>query len=286
MRSCGHALLALIIALSVAGTAMSAASGAAPKGRFKVNGHRLYLTCAGSGRPVVVLDAGLGSDHGIWSNPARSAKRLHTRVCAYDRYGIGLSDRTNKVKTIGAAAVDLHALLLKAKLKAPYVLVAHSIAGLVDREFARRYPKNVAGMVMLDTAPDDWDVYTGTKTFVFGGESLNVVAASAALRAKDSLSAKPVVVIESGNPVEVSAWAPGKSDFYAYWDSAQRALAKISSNSIFAVATSIDHEIPSNAPDLTDEAMRLVVDAARKHAKLPSCADSTLPAKGGACDPA
>ena len=286
MRSCARALLALIIAISVAGTAMSAASGAAPKGRFKVNGHRLYLTCAGSGRPVVVLDAGLGSGHGIWSNPARSAKRLHTRVCAYDRYGIGLSDRTNKVKTIGAAAVDLHALLLKAKLKAPYVLVAHSIAGLVDREFARRYPKNVAGMVMLDTAPDDWDVYTGTKTFVFGGESLNVVAASAALRAKDSLSAKPVVVIESGNPVEVSAWAPGKSDFYAYWDSAQRALAKISSNSIFAVATSIDHEIPSNAPDLTDEAMRLVVDAARKHAKLPSCADSTLPAKGGACDPA
>ena len=286
MRSCARALLALIIALSVAGTAMSAASGAAPKGRFKVNGHRLYLTCAGSGRPLVVLDAGLGSDHGIWSNPARSAKRLHTRVCAYDRYGIGLSDPTNKVKTVGAAAVDLHALLLKGKLKAPYVLVAHSIAGLVDREFARRYPKSVAGMVMLDTAPDDWDVYTGTKTFVFGGESLNVVAASAALRAKDSLSAKPVVVIESGNPVEVSAWAPGKSDFYAYWNSAQRKLAKISSNSIFAVATSIDHEIPSNAPDLTDEAMRLVVDAARKHAKLPSCADSTLPANGGACDPA
>lgn len=286
MRSCARALLALIIAFSVAGTATSAASGAAPKGRFKVNGHRLYLTCAGSGRPVVVLDAGLGSDHGIWSNPARSAKRLHTRVCAYDRYGIGLSDPINKVKTIGAAAVDLHALLLKAKLKAPYVLVAHSIAGLVDREFARRYPKSVAGMVMLDTAPDDWDVYTGTKTFVFGGESLNVVAASAALRAKDSLGAKPVVVIESGNPVAVSAWAQGKSDFYSYWDSAQRALAKISSNSVFAVATSIDHEIPTNAPDLTDEAMRLVVNAVRKHATLPSCAGSTLPAKGGACDPA
>jgi pimeloyl-ACP methyl ester carboxylesterase len=289
MTSRGRALVALIIALSVAVTAIaavSAATGAAPKGRFKVNGHKLYLTCAGSGRPVVVLDAGLGGDHGIWPNPARSAKRLHTRVCAYDRYGIGLSDRTSKIKTIGAAAADLHGLLLKAKLKAPYVLVAHSIAGLVDREYARRYPKNVAGMVLLDTAPDDWDTYTGTKTFTFGGESLNVVAASAALRARDLLGAKPLIVIESGNPVEVSAWASGKSDFYAYWDSAQRALARISSNSIFAVAASVGHEITVNAPALTEETIQLVVNAVRTRATLPACAASTLPKKGGACDAA
>ena len=39
-----------------------------------------------------------------------------------------------------------------------------------------------------------------------------------------------------------------------------------------------------NAPGLTDEAMRLVVDAVRKHVKLPSCASSTLPKKGGVCD--
>ncbi|MGA9762869.1 MAG: alpha/beta hydrolase [Gaiellaceae bacterium] len=289
MRRRGRALLALGIALLVAGTAISAVSaapGAAPKGRFKVNGHKLYLICSGSGRPVVVLDAGLGSDHGIWSNPARSAKRLHTRVCAYDRYGNGLSARTSKVKTIGAAAADLHGLLLKAKLKAPYVLVAHSIAGLVDREFARRFPKDVAGMVLLDTAPDDWDVYTGTKTFTYGNESLNVVAASAALRARDSLGAKPLIVIESGNPVDVSGWAGGKSDFYDYWDSAQRALARISSNSVFAVATSIGHEITVNAPALTEETMRLVVNAVRTRATLPACAASTLPKKGGACDAA
>ena len=133
MRSCGRALLALIIALSVVGTAISAVSaapGAAPKGRFKVNGHKLYLTCAGGGRPVVVLDAGLGSDHGIWADPARSAKRLHTRVCAYDRYGVGLSGRTSKTRTIGAAAADLHGLLLKAKLKYDDSLDAFGVHGI------------------------------------------------------------------------------------------------------------------------------------------------------------
>ena len=286
MRSCGRTLLALVIALSIVGTAALAASGAAPKGRFKVNGHRLYLTCVGSGKPVVVLDAGLGNDHGAWPNPARSARRLHTRVCAYDRYGVGRSDGSNKIRTIGMAASDLSALLLKAKLKAPYVFAAASIAGLVDREFACRYPKKVAGMVLLDTAPDDWDIYTGTKTFTWWSESLNVTVASAALRARDTLGSKPLVVIESGNPAEVATWANGKTDFYSYWDSAQRGLAKISSNSIFAVAKGIGHEIPVNAPALTDAAMRLVVNAARKHAKLPSCAGSTLPSKGAACDPA
>ena len=215
MRSLGRALLAVVIALSIVGTAVSA-SGAGPKGRFKANGHRLFLTCAGSGRPVVVLDAGLGGDHGSWPFAARSARRLHTRVCAYDRYGLGRSDGASsklKIRTIGMAAADLNALLRKAKLKSPYVFAAHSIGGLVDREYARRYPKNVAGMVLLDTAPDDWDLYTGTRTFTWGHESLNVVAASAALRARDSLVAKPVVVVESGNPSEVEAWANGKSDF-------------------------------------------------------------------------
>jgi pimeloyl-ACP methyl ester carboxylesterase len=286
MRSLGRALLALVIALSIVGTAVAASSGTAPNGRFKVNGHRLYLTCAGSGRPVTVLDAGLGSDHGTWRNLTRSARLLHTRVCAYDRYGLGRSGGKSRVRTIGMASADLRALLSKAKLKPPYVLVAHSIAGLVDREFARRYPTNVSGMVLLDTAPDDWDVYTETKTFVWNAERLNVVAASAALRASDSLNAKPLVVIESGNPAAVEGWANGKTDFYSYWDSAQRALARISSNSIFAVATGVDHEIPVNAPNLTDEAMRLVVSAARTHAKLPLCAGSTLQKKGGACDPA
>ena len=167
------------------------------------------------------------------------------------------------------AAADLNALLRKAKLRSPYVLVAHSIGGLlVDREYARRYAKNVAGMVLLDTAPDDWDLYTGTRTFTWGHESLNVVAASAALRARDSLAAKPVVVVESGNPSEVEAWANGKRDFQAYWDSAQRALARISSNSIFAVAKSINHEIPVNAPGLSDAARRRCRAQARDAAIL------------------
>ncbi len=291
MRSWGRALLALVVALSIVGAA-TAASGTGPKGRFKAAGHKLYLTCKGSGKPTVVLDAGLGDNHESWPYIARSARRLHTRVCAYDRFGLGRSDGARsklKTRTIGAAAVDLQALLRRAKLKAPYVFISHSIAGLVDREFARRYPSKVAGMVLLDTAPDDWDIYTGytgKRPFDWGHERLNVTAASAALRASDSLGSKPLVVIEAGNTLDVQAWANGKSDFQAYWDSAQRALARISSNSIFAVAKLSNHGIPVNAPEIVDESARLVVNAVRTHAKLPSCAASKLPSKGGVCDAA
>ncbi|MHB8060636.1 MAG: alpha/beta fold hydrolase [Gaiellaceae bacterium] len=279
------------MALSIIGAA-AAASGVGPKGRFKADGHKLYLACAGSGRPVVVLDAGLGSDRESWPFAARSARRLHTRVCAYDRYGLGRSDGARsklRTRTIGAAAADLRALLRRARLKAPYVFVSHSIAGLVDREFARRYPSQVAGMVQLDTAPDDWDIYTGytgKRSFSWGHERLNVTAASAALRASDSLGAKPLVVIEAGNTLDVRAWASGKSDFQAYWDFAQRALARISSNSIFAVAKFSNHEIPVNAPEIVDESARLVLSAVRAHSKLPACTASKLPKIDGVCDAA
>lgn len=282
-----RALVAMMLASLVVGAAVASAGG--PSGRFKANGHRLYLECSGSGKPTVVLDAGLGSDHTDWAEIRARASLLHTRVCAYDRYGLGYSDGTHvqaKVRTIAKVVSDLHALLRSAKLAPPYVFVGHSMGGLIDREYARHYPKDVAGMVLLDTAPDDWDLYTGTRIFTYGMESLNVVAASAALRRHDSLGAKPVVVIEADNDLMVMQWVHGKSesDFQAYWDSAQRALARISSNSIFAVATGSTHMIPENAPRLTVEAIRLVLVAARAHKRLPACMSTKLPGFYGDCN--
>lgn len=288
------ALLALVIALSIVGAATSA-SGAGPKGLFKVNGHRLYMSCVGTGKPVVILDTGLGEDPFTWPSSVLKARVLHTRVCAYDRYGIGRSDgsgragsgRAVKTRTIDQAVNDLHALVLTAKLKGPYVFAGWATGGLIGREYARRYPKNVAGMVLFDAAADDWDTFTGAETFTSPFEVLNFAAAETALRAHDSIGAKPLVVVEAGDDSEVRAgYASDKTDaeFQSYWDSSQRSLARISSNSIFVVATKSQHDVVATAPALSVEAMRIVVNAVRKHAKLPSCAGSTLPKKGGACD--
>lgn len=289
MKGFGYTLTAVAMGALVLGAA-TALAGSSFSGRFGASGHhRLFLTCAGSGKPAVVLDSGLGNDHTAWMPVSEIARAVRTRVCAYDRYGLGRSDGTKTIttRTIGQAAADLHALLRSARVEGPYVFSAQSIGGLIDREYARRYPKDVAGMALFDTAPDNWDIYTGTKAFLWGNECLNVTAASAALRAHDTIHAKPLVVVEAGNDAEVQQfWAAGKTDFQHYWDSSQRVLAKISTNSIFVVATGVVHEIPENAPELTNAAIKLVLDAARTHRKLPGCARTKLPRLGGNCNAA
>jgi pimeloyl-ACP methyl ester carboxylesterase len=52
---------------------------------------------------------------------------------------------------------DLHALLGVAGIPAPYVLVGHSVGGLLVRLYAGRYPEEVAGLVLVDSShPDQW----------------------------------------------------------------------------------------------------------------------------------
>jgi pimeloyl-ACP methyl ester carboxylesterase len=285
------ALLAVTVTASSAPAAKHKKRKPGSTGFYKVNGHRLYLTCKGKGRPTIVLDSGLGDYSDAWSYMKRKLGGPKRRVCAYDRYRLARSAGGHgrvKMRTIDQAASDLHVLIRKAKLKRPVILVGASIAGLIDRDLARLHPKDVAGLVMLDTAPDDWDVFTGTETFYSGHEKLNVAAAAAALRARDWVGAKPVIAMEAGNDESVwSGWALNHSqeEFNSYWDGAQRALAEISSNSIFVFATGSAHDIANTKPKLAIQAVKMVERAVRKHAHLPLCANSSaLLKKGGDCN--
>jgi pimeloyl-ACP methyl ester carboxylesterase len=59
--------------------------------RYDVGGFRLNLKCEGNGSPVVVFDAGAGDTLQTWDWVVPDLKKL-TRVCAYDRAGLGKSD--------------------------------------------------------------------------------------------------------------------------------------------------------------------------------------------------
>ena len=119
-----------------------------------VGGHRLYIECAGSGGPVVVLQAGLGASSFSWERIA-PAVTGSTTVCAYDRAGHGRSDEAAAPQDGIALATDLHTLLERAGVAGPYILVGHSSGGAYVRVFAARYPDEVAGMVLLDAQPAD-----------------------------------------------------------------------------------------------------------------------------------
>jgi pimeloyl-ACP methyl ester carboxylesterase len=148
-------LLVIAIAggLTTVGTAMT--PRAAGTGQLvDVGDRRLYLECAGSGSPVVVLQAGLGGSATAWERILPTIAST-TTVCAYDRAGHNRSDEAPGQQDGVAVARDLRNLLAAAGIDGPYILVGHSSGGPYSRVFAATYPDEVAGMVLLDAQPAD-----------------------------------------------------------------------------------------------------------------------------------
>ncbi len=121
-----------------------------PPGRLiDVGGHRLHIHCLGAGGPTVVLESGNGGMTLDWE-PVMAKLVPTTRVCAYDRAGTGWSDRGPLPRTPERVADELHALLTRAGEAGPYLLVGHSLGGHYVDQFARKYPAQVVGLVLLD----------------------------------------------------------------------------------------------------------------------------------------
>jgi len=120
-------------------------------GLVDVGDHELWASCSGSGSPTIVLEAGDESDHSEWGNVAG---RLidETRVCSYDRLGVGQSDDAAGCRQLTDFTADLEALLAGLGEEGPYVLVGGSGGGYLVAGFAYAHPEEVAGIVMLDTA--------------------------------------------------------------------------------------------------------------------------------------
>ena len=156
-------LLALIVLLAASGATYEAIMRAGDARRYPppgqlvdVGGHRLHLSCVGKGSPTVVLDAGLGGFSLDWDALLPEID-TSTRVCAYDRAGLGWSESGPSPRSPQQFASELHALLTNAGVTGPYVLVAHSISGKTARLFASQHPTEVAGMVLIDARHESVD---------------------------------------------------------------------------------------------------------------------------------
>lgn len=127
---------------------------AAPGRLIDIGGYRLHLISMGQGDPAVVMISGSGDFSFDWGlvQPQVAA---FARACAYDRAGDAWSDPGPVPRTMRQEAYELHLLLEKAGLKGPYVLVGHSLGGLIARVFAARFPRDAAGMVLVDATDPD-----------------------------------------------------------------------------------------------------------------------------------
>lgn len=121
------------------------------------DGQRLNLYCLGAGSPAVILDAGMGDSTISWALVQKTISK-RTQVCSFDRAGLGFSDAARRSSTPRNQSEDLHALLKAAHIRPPYVLVAHSMAGMNIRVYADMYPEQVAGMVLVEGSHEDQSV--------------------------------------------------------------------------------------------------------------------------------
>ena len=121
-----------------------------------IGGRRLHVYETGQGSPTVVLEAGVAATSLSW-RPVQTQIARFARVASYDRAGLGWSDAPSGPLTLSRFVDDLRALIEAAQLPPPYILVAHSFGGLIVRSFALRYPKDVAGLVLVDALrPEEW----------------------------------------------------------------------------------------------------------------------------------
>lgn len=292
-------------------------------GLFDIGGgRRMYLECRGEGGPTVVLEAGYRNNAEIWEateipNGATGdavwpGVAAFTRVCAYDRPGtmgnvVSRSDPAPQPRTTADAVTDLHALLTAAQVPGPYVLVGHSLGGLIVRLYASTYPDEVVGLVLIDALPEglwdglqavltpaQWDLYHQLSTQVPAGledypelEWFNFEESFVEVRdaaATAPLRPMPLVVLSFGLSMQ-SELPPDALPLDYPFDTFnrvraehQRALATLVPEARFVVATESGHYIQVQQPDLVIEAVHQVVEAVREPSSWATPEASPAPA--------
>lgn len=171
-------LLGIIVALATVGAVyqmggmlLNRRDYPPPGHMVDIGGHRLHLYCVGTGTPTVILEAAAPGWSLYWSNVQPQLART-TRVCAYDRAGLGWSERGPLPRTGQRMAKELHRLLERAGIRGPYILVGHSLGGLVTRLYQHDYPQEVVGMVLVDAGHESEMRQAEFRLFANAGKSM------------------------------------------------------------------------------------------------------------------
>ena len=239
-------------------------------GLVDVGGRQLYLTCEGEGSPTVVLESGGRGHSGGWYLVQPFVAGF-TRVCAYDRAGTGYSESAPLNETAQETADELHSLLATAGIDGPYVMVGHSLGGILVRVFANRYLNEVAGMVLVDTGhgdpvarfqevltPEEWQQ---VRNLILHADEGFTLPGGLDLLGPD-LGDIPLVVLTAGKR-DTSPWPPDIAQrLQQVQQVTQEELLTLSSNSTHVIGEESGHGIQIDQPDLVIQAIRRVAEAA------------------------
>jgi pimeloyl-ACP methyl ester carboxylesterase len=177
-----------------------------------VDGRGVYLDCRGTGEPTVILEAGFGSGASGWGATLDGIAAF-TRVCAWDRPGIGRS-ASRGLHSAADTAADLRAALHAANERGPFVVVAHSFGGVYARVFSDgpvvdgkpdASADAVLAFVMLDTYEPDIGIVDDVSlpSDIRSGIAENLAETAAMLQAGEALDwTRTLEELRLGGPVE------------------------------------------------------------------------------------
>jgi pimeloyl-ACP methyl ester carboxylesterase len=260
----------------------------------EVSGQTIRYYCQGTGSPTVIIEQGGGiSLEAVfsWERPVGWAALTPkiaslTRVCVYDRVGLGRSSKADRPRTSFDVAADLHALLGAANINPPYILAGQSLGGMNALAFTHRYRNEVAGLVLIDSShpqqlrrmnsvlpPRSADESTimqgfrdGPDRAAMGGEWFDFGKNSEQFANNMSIGNIPLIVLTAA-PQPISDNHPLPREWQSAIESLhqelQRELARSTSNSRHIVARKAGHNIQLDEPELVLDAITELVAKAR-----------------------
>jgi pimeloyl-ACP methyl ester carboxylesterase len=273
-------LLVLVACASDAGSPSTQASSerasgspSATAGQLVDSGGRsLYIECQGSGSPTVILEAGLNGDHRTWER-VQPQLADSVQVCAYDRANVSPSDRAPGPRTAADSVEDLAALLDAVGIERPIILVGFSMGGIISQLYAATYPKEVAGLVLVESNhPDEWDQFKQHLTpeqieadrafSLDNAEELDPYASFTETQAAGPLPEVPLVVVTAPNAT--GQWPPDwDADVFDRLRREQQAdLASRIPGGVQVFAEDSGHHVPGEQPQIIIEAVHTVLESA------------------------
>lgn len=276
-----------------------------------IGGYGLHLNCTGErqkDQPIVIIEAGSGSISADWVFVQPEISKF-TRVCTYDRAGLGWSDPGPEPRSSQQYATELHTLLVKADEEPPYVLVAHSYGGHTVRIYTEAHTKDVVGMILVDTRHPTimmpagemsagqwklWEIFARCGFFRLMGkqawesrvpsmskisnypykillvpqyfetgrlESFVTIESDKQAAETGPFGDLPLVVISHEIPDLFASLPPSEMEAAEeIWQTGQRDLTNLSTNTKFLIAEGSGHNISVENPMIIIEAVRSMID--------------------------
>ena len=228
-----------------------------------VGSDTLHLETIGESGPTVVFEAGLGNDSTTWKSVSGPIAAF-ARVVLYDRAGLGQSSQlrdTRAAITADEVASRLHALLAAADVHPPYILVGHSLGGLYMQMFARKYPKEVSGIILLESSSAEAPNELKTRARLVPGTAAYLEEEGIAESNRQVSNAGPFPDV----PLTVIA-ATDHGPYFRQWEPTlmrlQQQLANLSPQGSLIVAQGSGHDVQLDRPETVIDVVKRMAAAA------------------------